>query len=151
MQAQWEQEDREMEQMVREAQMRAEEERRREEQRRIGEQKWLAEEAERQQRLAELQKVAREPQVVPEDDEEEDNEDGDRQGVGPSVPKKRKYDDKVSSNGNRQKRQKINNLIIRWKIAEWKSSPPASSVRTQGGLFTGKRRGLGAGDAPSGK
>ena len=107
MQAQQEWEDREMEQMVREAQMRVEEERRREEQRRIGEQKRLVEEAERQQRLVELQKVAREPWVVPEDDEEEDDEDGDRWGVGPSAPKKRKYDDKVSSNGNRWKKQKL--------------------------------------------
>ena len=96
--AQREREDKEMEQMVREAQMHAEEERRREEQRRIGEQKRLAEEAEGQWRLAELQRVAREPWVVAEDDDEEDEEDGDRRGVGPSVPKKRKYDDKVSGN-----------------------------------------------------
>ena len=86
-----------MEQMVWEAQMRAEEERRREEQRRIGEQKRLAEEAERQWRL-ELQRVAWEPRVVAEDDDDKDKEDGDRRGVGPSVPKKRKYDDKVSGN-----------------------------------------------------
>ena len=98
MRAQWEWEDKEMEQMVREAQMRVEEECRREEQRRIGEQKRLAEEAERQWRLAELQRVAGEPWVVAEDDNEEDKEEGDRQGVGPSVPKKRKYDDKVSGN-----------------------------------------------------
>ena len=117
-----------MVQMVQEAQMRAEEECRREEQRRIGEQKQLAEEAECQWRLAELQKVAQELRVVLENDEEEDDEDGDRWGAGPSAPKKRKYDDKVSSNGNRWKKTKINNLIIRWKIAEWKSSPPASSV-----------------------
>ena len=128
MRAQWEWEDKEMEQMVQEAQMCAEEEHRREEQRRIGEQKWLAEEAERQRRLVELQKVAQELWVVPEDDDEEDEEDGDRWGAGPSVPKKRKYDDKVSGNRIRRKRQKINNLIIRWKIAEQKSSPPASSV-----------------------
>ena len=46
MRAQWEHEDREMEQLVQEAQMHAEEERRREEQRRIGEQKQIVEEAE---------------------------------------------------------------------------------------------------------
>ena len=82
MRAQREREDKETEQTAREAQMRAEEEHRREEQRRIGEQK----------RLAELQ------WVVAEDDDDEDEEDGDRQGAGPSVPKKRKYDDKVSGN-----------------------------------------------------
>ena len=118
MRAQREWEDKEMEQMVWEAQMHAEEECRREEQRRIGEQK----------RLAELQRVAQEPRVVAEDDNDEDEEDRDRRGAGLSVPKKRKYDDKVSGNRIRRKRQKINNLIIRWKIAEWKSSPPASSV-----------------------
>ena len=60
MQAQWEREDQEMEQLVREVQMHAEEERRREEQRRIGEQKRIAEEAEWQWRLVELQQVAEE-------------------------------------------------------------------------------------------
>ena len=82
------------------------EECRREEQRRIGEQKWLVEEAECQWRLAESQKVTQEPRVVLEDDKEEDDEEGDRQGAGLSAPKKRKYDDKVSSNGNRRKKTK---------------------------------------------
>ena len=57
------------------------------------------EEAEHQRRLVELQRVARELWVVAEDDDDEDKEDGDRWGAGPSVPKKRKYDDKVSGNG----------------------------------------------------
>ena len=35
---------------------------------------------------------------VQEDDNEDDDKDDNRQGEGPSAPKKRKYEDKVSNN-----------------------------------------------------
>ena len=104
--AQWEREDQEMEQMVQEAQLRAEEEWRREELRRIGEQKWIVEEAEWQRRVAELQRVAWELQVVREDDDDDGDKEEDRWGAGPSAPKKRKYNDKVSNNRKIDRKQK---------------------------------------------
>ena len=105
--AQREWEDWEMEALVQEAQLLAEEEHRREEQRRveeqrrIREQKQIAEEAEQKQRLEELWRVAQE-----EKEDDDDDEDEEEWRAGPSVPKKRKYDDKVSNHRNYMEKTK---------------------------------------------